>query len=237
MGSMTERPIILAAPHVRAVLAGRKTQHRVVLKPCPPRWCGFGRPRTLADAGVRFASGDRLWVRETYGLVWPHWCDDGRVYDGENWEYGRSIRPEECTVEYRVDLHPACTDGPGSWPRGEADGPKWRSAATMPRWASRITLAVTDVRIERLNEISEADAVAEGAIRYVPCQSTVAGRALNPSEMWCFAQEPVTGERVADALTARDAFELFWDSLHKPGEHWADNPWCVVLGIQRDGER
>lgn len=148
---MSDRPIIMPAPDVRALLAGRKTQHRVVLKPFPPRWCGLGYPRTLEEAGVKYTVGMRLWVRETYGLIWPPGCDDGRIYDDENTN-GRPLRPGEWAVEYRADLPGRCTDGPGGWPRdeyGDLDAVKWHSSATMPRWASRITLIVTDVRVQR----------------------------------------------------------------------------------------
>lgn len=257
---MSDQPIIMSAPHVLALLAGTKTQHRVMLKPQPPSRAqfphsDFGMERAVADdvkmysqndydrlpkhptkwelvgsVGVardagfptvydaRFAAGMKLWVRETYGLVAPDWCDDGRVYDGDNWEYGRPIRPDECTVEYRADLSPRCTDSPGRWPRDEVGGPKWRSATQMPRWASRLTLDVSDVRVQRLQEIGEENAVAEGV------------RQMEDSGVFVGREGP--RNRVTPWPTAREAFADIWDSLHaKPGERWDDNPWICALSF------
>lgn len=159
---MAERPILFSGAMVRALLAGRKTQTRRVLKfgSEPPVWAGDGFPtndpnlwafryydkscdctelRFLPDV-PRFAVGDRLYVRETWG-----W------YVGKpNIEDFRNGVP----VFYRAD------DG-----SAECHGVDWRSSRFMPRWASRITLTVTDVRVQRLQEISEADALAEGVFR------------------------------------------------------------------------
>lgn len=154
---MRERPILMSAPMVRALLAGTKTQTRRVVKPQPSIlsgdllcWkddaltddemaarCPYGRP------------GDRLWVRETH-----------------------SIGPGP-----GVPLQPGESAGTLRWPHVTylADGAierrdtRWKGAfgvtrpsIHMPRWASRITLRITDVQVERLQDISEKDAVAEG---------------------------------------------------------------------------
>jgi hypothetical protein len=130
---LKERPIPFRGPMVRAILAGRKTQTRRIVKGqdllddfqhLPPLFaahCPYGQP------------GDRLWVKETFAHI-----DDHR-------ECGRG-----CVV-YRADPRQAtdCVD-------------RWRSARFMPRKLSRLTLEVTEVRVERLQAISEADATAEG---------------------------------------------------------------------------
>ena len=112
-------------------------------------------------------------------------------------------------IEYRADSE---NPYPGEWPpdeaRGNPDAPKWRASIHMPRWASRITLRVTDVRIERVQDTSEDDARAEGVT-------------LNPS--------PV--HRIS---CYRLAFNLLWDSIYaERGDSWLSNPWVWVIEFER----
>ena len=134
---MSERSIILRDRDVRAVLAGTKTQHRV-----PIRGDVIDTEDGLMiDADADAAPppglpGDTLWVRECYALIWPG--EDAPDSD------------RDCVVEYRADG--AADRLPGEWPpegRGDPCCPRWRSSSSMPRWASRIRLRVTDVRVER----------------------------------------------------------------------------------------
>ena len=152
---MTERPILFSGPMVRAILEGRKTQTRRVVKPQPELQLKSARWMRCADeqhalftqhdgelcgqmASTRKCPygkpGDRLWVRET----WAH----------RRWMLG-DASPSPTTV-YRAD---------GEDLKG-CD--RWRPSIHMPRWASRITLEVVGVRVERLQDISEEDAKAEG---------------------------------------------------------------------------
>jgi hypothetical protein len=185
---VTARPILFSAPMVRALLAGTKTQTRRIIKPQPslpvprplkhaakhpgpyfdsycsekktddnPRgmsadWCWWtadDRPDPLSTIKCPYgAPGDKLWVKESHALIWP---GDGPPED---------IRDNR--VEYRAD-----TDGvarPGEWPVdcNDTTRPRWRPSIHMHRWASRITLEVTNVRVERLHDITEDDAKAEG---------------------------------------------------------------------------
>jgi hypothetical protein len=156
-GVKREKPILFSAPMVRALLAGTKTQTRRIMKPQPPLgW--FRDEAELADDetwklltlkmcpyGV---AGHRLWVKESHALIWP---GDGPPDD---------VRDNR--VEYRAD-----TDGiarPAEWPMdcNGPERPRWRPSIHMHRWASRITLEITAVRVERLQAITEADAYAEG---------------------------------------------------------------------------
>lgn len=150
---MTERPILFNGEMVRAILDGRKTQTRRMVKfafpppnmPHPDMYLGVGCP--LGQAG------DRLWVRETFVQGWDiepvtdrlmQFDDDGNELPKKTW--------------YRAtdsDIYWSDNDG---W---ETNTP-WKPSIHMPRSASRITLEITDVRIERLQSISEADAKAEG---------------------------------------------------------------------------
>jgi len=143
---MKERPILFSAPMVRALRAGTKTQTRRVVKDrhidAAPPACFFQWLRERCPYGQ---TGDRLWVRET----WQHSNFPLGPYD------------ESCTVFYRADYmdDPHGPDGEKS-PEGRYRN--WEPSIHMFRSASRILLEVTAVRVERLQDISAADAVAEG---------------------------------------------------------------------------
>lgn len=148
---MADRPIIFSAPMVGALLAGRKTQTRRIA------WRNEGDPDPQAvphpSPWQLTKPGDRLWVREAwqdYCPLWEGaWCGHG-THEG----IVRDHRPV-----YRADPAETWLRGP----EGKEQPPtKWRPSIHMPRWASRLTLTVTDVRVQRLQEISEADARAEG---------------------------------------------------------------------------
>lgn len=198
-----ERPILFSAPMVRSILDGRKTQTRRVVKGLEPgaryhgldrdglhlfvKGCAYG--KTACPHGV---PGDRLWVRE----AWSH------TGDGV-WTIADARRnPCSGRVVYRAtdDSLPA-----GSW---------WPSIH-MPREFSRIALQITDVRVERLNDISQDDALAEGA-------------APSPDHPPCF-EIPGTGILGA---TPADAFNLLWDNINGP-ESWDANPWVWAVTFQR----
>lgn len=191
---MTDRPIIFSAAMIRALLDGRKSQTRRLLKPQPPEWvkrmthegrCGWigsgDGHGTLMH--VPYAVGDRLWCREGFSYGWP--VEENHQLPECNQEHA---------ITYRTD---------GNRPFG---GGKWHSPIHMPRWASRLTLTVTEVRVQRLQEISEADAVADGI---------EPGRRLSCGGM---------------SHTAVDIFCDIWTSIHGP-EAWALNPWCAVLSF------
>lgn len=156
--------------------------------------------------------GDRLWVRETW------YCDD---YTAPNWwtAAGRSKKtPSEATMAswkehlyYRADatetgticeLIPECL----------CDGKSpWRPSIFMPRWASRITLEITEVRVQRLQEISEADARAEG------CAGVCGG----------------VGQMIpGPPLSAREDFERLWDSINAKRSPWAETPWVWAISFK-----
>ena len=193
---MADKPITFSAPMVLALLDGRKSQTRRVLKPQPEadaRFSGFERDgQALFVRGcfygklrVPYAPGDRLYVREAHAIVgsvdpgWLLYRADG--YESECIRHGftRPFPPESAV--------------------------RWRPSIHMPRWASRLTLIVTDVRVQRLQEISETDARAEGAI------------ALGADE----SPDP-------DHRSFVWGFSTLWNSLHGP-DAWDANPWVVAL--------
>ncbi|KNY21735.1 hypothetical protein [Methylobacterium sp. ARG-1] len=209
---MADRPILFSAPMVQALLAGRKTQTRRILK--LPKWASTdpshiefgasGAPEVICrDTGclvtlpLPYAGGDRLWVKETwrasYGLDWH---DEA---------LGRAPKPSDIPVgsvlEYLAD--------------GERElGGKIRPSLFMPRWASRLTLLVTEVRLERLNAMSAADAIAEGIqdLRTPEHSDFGIPGLVN-------AQHPVR------------AFWLLWDFINGEGA-WLANPWVVAISFE-----
>ena len=205
---MKERPILFSAPMVRAILEGRKTQTRRIVKPRADR--DFGprcvlQPHEIAgeiNAGdlrnsVYGFPGDRLWVRET-------WARDD----------------EDGALMYRADV--GCDDDANAWERGRIEGVsryRWRPSIHMPRWASRITLEITDVRVERLQEISEADARAEGVYPYMPGEGVI--------------HPPRFADDYQYRPNYREGFEIVWQSIHGDGS-WAANPWVWVIGFKRE---
>ncbi len=166
------------------------------------------------------APGDRLWVRETIAIEsWTHEYGDTppiptdrphTVIDhGEDW--GKEWRwPHYRATDPDPDL--TCTrEGCRTCEAGEP-GPHWRRSIHMPRWASRILLEITDVRVQRLQEISQDDAVAEG------CDDI--------RDM-----KPLPG-RVMYAGGPRDAYQILWESINGAGS-WDANPWVWAITFKR----
>lgn len=218
---MKERPILFSAPMVRAILAGDKTQTRRVVKPQPyvdamgnACWKGWnygqtinGTPRfdTLAspipDSRTKRVlcpfgkPGDRLWVRET-------WFDCLT----ERTDAQRCTREE---IYYRADGTP-CFEG-------EEDLICWRSSIHMPRWASRLVLEITEVRVHRLQDISQDDAYAEGF-------------------QWGEKVRLKGGWDKVWTTTPLSGFRDIWEKLHG-ADAWAQNPWVWAITFKRaEGE-
>ncbi len=230
-----ERPILFTGEMVRAILDGRKTQTRRVVKPQPDpstthfgvlngveHWACNGDPCDIDSVGISDdcswacpygVPGDRLWVRETWGLVDPDTCD-------ENVRFRTVEGPDGADrhVVYAAtgDLHEwNIEDGDEYDSRGRRRS-CWRPSIHMPRWASRLLLEVTEVRVERVQEISRDDAVAEGvdwqACPRVPMPSRY-GRAV------CREKIDYVG-----------GFRTLWDSINAArGFGWTANPWVWVV--------
>jgi hypothetical protein len=240
-----ERPIILTSNEVRAILARRKTQlRRVVRLPRsiqargPGKICytaGGSRFREQREPGDEYDAwppsaliscgdgtcqplpcplgvpGDRLWVRETF------YCDD--------FDYPRGkIAEMVAKLEYRASHD--CRTWEAGCPCHDDEGrSSWRSSTAMPRWASRLTLTITSVRVERLQEITEEYAQAEGVESF--CERYKGFSADQPL---------VTGERAGDA-PHRASFAVQWDERHGKTDPWASNPWvwCVAFDVVEAG--
>lgn len=223
---MKERPIIFNAPMVRAILDGRKTQTRRIVKQVP-RWqhCGLdimewglsacytekdGRHWLDIQTDVDDNSheeifcpygqpGDRLWVRETWAenLVLP--LEDR---PGGNWIY-------------RADDKYTST---------------WRPSIHMPRWASRITLEIASIRVERLQEMRRDDAFREGVEHVNPYNVTPG---LLPGMPACFKNyQKKDGWFTGDPVSS---FMSLWESINGSGS-WNANPWVWVIEFREIGE-
>lgn len=201
---MKERPILFNTEMVQASLEGRKTQFRWVVKP-QPDLVGNDGPITVhtvygfSQIKSPFGQvGDRLWVRETFET-------DG---DFAKFKTGR--------VRYRAD-----------YPDGKNPcGLPWTPSIHMPRWASRILLEITDIRVERVQEISEEDVKAEGTPVFKP---TGAIRTINGKrQMKLVACLPTPSNQ-----PTKDDFHILWNSIYaKRGSGWDVNPWVWALNFK-----
>lgn len=202
MSPAKERPILFSGEMVRAILAGQKTQTRRIA-PFNPNSHGvpfkyinkaeakvfglkFGAIHELANVRCRYGEpDDRLWVRET----WQAWAE----FDGSP--------AAAISAEARLRLnYPA---------NGNTWDARLRPSIHMPRWASRILLEITDIRVERLQDISVADAIAEGV-------KTCEGELVTNG---CWYSED-------------ELYSMLWTKIHGHGS-WNSNPWVWVVEFRR----
>ncbi|HCI8535359.1 TPA: morphogenetic protein [Klebsiella variicola] len=207
---MTERGMIFNGEMVRALLSGRKTQTRRIIKPQPEatlsgslsgKWLsrplnGLLLPK-IEDIAIHCpfgVVGDRIWVRETFqGPLFDYDLMDSYCKDPTPFE-----KPEFCV--YKADGVPA----PEFYDADDELHCCWRPSIHMPRWASRILLEITNVRVERLKSISDGDAIREG----------------------CSTADMKSGDCVADV------FARLWASIYGD-ESWNSNPWVWVIEFKR----
>lgn len=209
---MKERPILFNDDHVRAILDGRKTQTRRVVKPQPSGGWSIGTAKNGVTLG-KFTSGHHK--KGKFGLFLHREVSPGSgkfEHDITPCPYGQpgdrlwvreAFAKDGWQIWYRAD----CDKGPANEVCQYQDGSDfegvWRPSTQMPSWASRITLEITDVRVERLQDVSEADAYREG------CTGSPFGES-------------------ADLLL----YPTFWDSINGPGS-WDENPWVWVVEFER----
>jgi hypothetical protein len=228
--TMRERPVLMNGAMVRAVLDGRKMQTRRLVKlPPAPNHLGEWKPDTFGGTDARGrehpeqpciwhtrtghciacplgAVGDRLWVKET----WQHydWSEDGEPclrYAADCATIWPAV-PDDATAEQLHDRWIALSDPANYRIDNAARDRRWRPAIHMPRWASRLMLEITDVRVQRLQDISREDAKAEG---------------VDPAI--------VGGIRGA---CYREAFAQLWDSVNG-ADAWDANPWVWAITFRK----
>lgn len=255
---MRERPIIFSGHSVRAIIEGRKTQTRRIVRAShfPRSWRACCRDVGVSTALLEmyFAGrweerpfpygrpGDHLWVRET-------WAPVGCSHDapGAFWGPDRDLHvadrgPDDQwqAIVYRADTTPAEYEMHRLRDGSLYDGP-WNSPIHMPRWASRLILEIDEVRVERLQDITEEDAIAEGAIftdygrkcfhEGQTLETCPAPDATHPQrDGW--SMEPTTSSDECLG-SPRMAFANGWNRINgkRPGCAWADNPWVWVISF------
>jgi len=221
---MKEHPILFSAAMVQAILRVDKTQTRRPIKPQPqssapgvyadrynhgPEWAFWLPDNRMTQPRVwkcpYGVPGDRLWVREAWTFFDPTETEpdrwDGPVVAPDNSDERRLLDYWRKRIIYRADGEPDVVN----------PVPRWRPSIHLPSWASRITLEVTEVRVQRVQGISEEDAKAEGALA------------------WHDADESRPFRN-----TAREAFHELWNSINaKRGFGWAVNPWVWAITFRR----
>ena len=217
---MKERPVLMNGAMVRATLAGTKTHTRRIVKLTDTgRAKEVGSPRNwhLGDPDVIKAChygqpGDRLWVRETFKAI-----ASGEVKGGYGEvRYGFAYQADNATRwNERPTIINDMTDQPPTGPMQFNPVP-WKPSIHMPRRASRITLGIVSVRVERLNEISEADAMMEGI----------------ESRAEYFRNYGLPESEGGGFNCPSNSFRSLWESINGPCS-WAENPWVWVVEFRR----
>lgn len=225
---MNTRPILFSGAMARAILDGRKTQTRLVVRNIsigPGGWPSFNagphlgnflKPKYCPHGTI----GDRLWLRET-------WHPSCRIAN-------------EFEIEYRADESTRTVVAGYDDPTPSIDRAimreAWVSPIHMPRWASRLTLEITGIRVERVQDVSEADARAEGMLPNWAGELS----GWNPDEHGFLPFDAddegnVPGCDPYDSFTARDCFARLWDSINgtRPGCSWEANPWVWIVEFRR----
>jgi hypothetical protein len=200
MVTMKERGVIFTGSSVRAIIGGRKTQTRRVLKGLAIVDRGSA---ALSPFGAR---GDVLWVRESLAKD-----------SSSCWCYAADLDP----IETRLADHYARAAWQEDVARRQRTGAV--SSRHMPRWASRITLKITDIRAQRVQDITEEDAIAEGITR-------------GTDGWWNGATHPIKGNPKA-LPSARDAYATLWDEINGKRDagrfSWSRNPWVWCVSFAR----
>uniref|UniRef100_A0A6M3JVC1 Uncharacterized protein n=1 Tax=viral metagenome TaxID=1070528 RepID=A0A6M3JVC1_9ZZZZ len=192
---MTERPILFNSKMVSAILEGYKTQTRRVIK---PQNASKGSIPIFAYNCPLGKVGDRLYVREKFQL--------------SKGDFAPTLE-EELSKKSRVLYY--ASDNPRY-----RDKDKWKPSIHMPKWASRITLEITDIRVEQLQDISGEDCWKEGVDEE--------GDDYNRAEHYM-----IGGSQIEGGSPERYAFIGLWDSITKREYQWDRNPWVFVLTFQK----
>ena len=212
---MKERPILFSGEMARAVLDGRKTQTRQPIKPQPElgkpwKWwvvddLEMDIPIALCPYGI---PGDRLWVRE---------------------KFSKHVRLSD--PYYLPPDYPDAAMGAWYWADGNPTWGDWekpRPSIHMPRWASRITLEVTDVRVERVQEISYDDTLKEGVIE----TGNASAKTWEDAEISGVVRRQYVDSKGRRCMMfgAKAQFANLWDSIYSQrGYGWDANPWVWVV--------
>ncbi|HEJ7121073.1 hypothetical protein FHU12_3249 [Serratia marcescens] len=232
---MKERPVIFNGEMVRAILDGRKTQTRRVIANVSPDNCiPLHKPTKTKDGIYTHVMdapghglcpfgqvGDLLWVRETWGVISHEFDESDRIIDWVPDRPATAIHEMPFGNGYYSGHAIYAADGEFTWGDDDGQGERscWKPSIHMPRKASRILLEITAVRVERMNDISEEDAKAEGVKPAGDMLPDYPDTFLTPK---------------GDFATAKVAFQRLWQSIYGE-ESWRANPWVWVIEFRRVG--
>lgn len=248
---MIERPILFKGRLVSSIFDGTKTQTRRLVKGHALEWLqpGMFTPEFVANPGNHLCrygyAGDRLWVRETW-RSWEENCHgdhDGGCSEHCHQTYvayaatprvGYRPRPDKARICYLDESTPLEANPELCKP--------WRPSIHMPRWASRIDLEIAEVRVQRLQDITEDDANAEGVLTdeeyaarageqaFPACPRCIGWGvhgAINPDTLGFTEVDCAT----CDTVVKR--FAILWDSINTEGAPWSANPWVWAITFKR----
>ena len=194
--AIKEHPVIFSTEMIKAILDGRKTQTRRVTNPqsvFKHYWVNRKYMSKNAVESVELKDGSSAQPGSPDHLKeCPYGQPGDRLWVRETWCEYEPDDIQGTKIYYKANI------------KSEYGLPEWRSPIFMPRWASRITLEITDVRVERLQEISPSDVTAEGII-----------------------------EEEGDGLILLDKFEDLWNFIHKKQYRWEENCWVWVISFGR----
>jgi hypothetical protein len=227
---MKERPLICQSESVIGILEGRKTQTRRVVKERvsisdhgmghnpmvlhkgdwyrPVEWSPYGQP------------GDRLWVRETFVLERDDLEVDEPIIPTDRPHFHHTGGENEFDSEYYLFPHYRANDPAPDLMYEDMDEPgcKWQPSIFMPRWASRITLEIVNIRVERVQDISEEDAISEGVNPYDHIKKEIVSR----------------DNEIIFSNAYQASYQLLWNSINaKRGYGWESNPWVWVIEFKK----
>jgi len=225
---MTDRAILFSAPMIRSLIAGTKRQTRRLIPQATQDayseyddWCrsvsaGVPSARQWESdfylARARFKAGDRLWCRESITRFDKRSCDQHVWYRaGHNHEVYANLAGR--------------SDGEWPYQEGPAGGAPYNVPSIfMPRWASRLTLAVTEVRVQRLQDIGEEDAWAEGVCTWTESRDKVPWGDISPED-----RRSLVRNVYGDPITA---YSHLWETLNG-ADSWRANPWVAAISFDR----
>ena len=212
---MKARPIIFSAPMVRALLDGRKTQTRRIIRPAPP--AGAILQGHVVGSSDKSRIGKVMWMNGAVSHVarLPYGKIGDLLWVRESLKIFNTIHRE--TGEYGLAAYYAAGGGDmQTWVWNGRTDASGIPSIHMPRSASRLTLKITDIRVERLQDISEEDAIAEGVEKAF-------FQGFKIYHKWALPNESYP--------SAKDSFQSLWESIHGK-ESWQENPWVWVISFE-----
>ena len=246
---MKEKPILFQGDMIRAILEGRKTETRQIIKKQPMKGQKINTTLREMNKCPYGQVGDRLWVRETFKV--GAWRDQGQLriafdyraspelvntpwcYPSSSKEYTNQILKAVLELDKKgIETVDGGPDRIYKWEAGKSPL-NWKPSIFMPRWASRINLEITEIKVERVQDIGQRDVLNEGMTlltkdngrTYKFGMADSDGLPGNDDYGWQWQEWEVDHKK---------AFFKLWDSINKKrGYSWDSNPWVWVIKFRR----